>query len=547
MSVWPRALGLFAALLLSALPNRVGLAQQSGSGIRAQNAAAALVRGDGGKAVTEYTAALDDPSLPNDRRAGILTDRAVAYARLNQPKLALDDYNRALQLFPENAAAYNNRGSLLIAIGLASEAIKDFDRAILLVPGYAPAYGNRATAAFQLGNLGEALADYTRAIALAPSNASAISGRGYVLLTSGRPHAAIRDFSRAIGIDARFASAYRHRARANLDLGTFDAAIEDLSRAIAFDPSNHELFTARGDAYLAAANPQAALKDFASALQLRDGSPVANRGLAIAHVWLDQMDEALAAINKAISADGKSGVAFATRAYIYSETSQTDLARADIAAALRLGAPDADVMWAKGEVADANGLADEAVANLRRALELRPGHYLARAALDRLGVDPDGGPEQPIEAAGLDKWRVVKRGATYFALNDDFRNIRVPLEMAGSGEPKILSWQVREDPHKGYGTLRFFAGQIKGARVNESVEHTALLDLYTNAVVGIVPDKQGERSANWTWENGRLMVAGIDGLTDEFTIRPDRARPLVAQRKPSRQRSRTLFELMFGY
>ena len=44
-------------------------------------AASELVKGNPAQAITAYSEALGDTSLPNDRRATILTDRAVAYAR----------------------------------------------------------------------------------------------------------------------------------------------------------------------------------------------------------------------------------------------------------------------------------------------------------------------------------------------------------------------------------------------------------------------------------------------------------------------------------
>ena len=83
-----------------------------------QEASSALLRGNVAQALALYTEALRDNTLPNDRRAAILNDRGVAYHRLGQTKLALDDYNRAVQLFPEYAAVYNNRGNTLMVLGV---------------------------------------------------------------------------------------------------------------------------------------------------------------------------------------------------------------------------------------------------------------------------------------------------------------------------------------------------------------------------------------------------------------------------------------------
>ena len=121
----------------------------------ARDGGSALAKGDTAQAIALFSAALDDVNLPNDRRAMVLNDRAVAYARRGQTKLAFEDFNKAAQLFPEYAAIYNNRGNLLLAVGQVKEAVKDFDRALVLAPGYAAAYNNRAGALMK-GEIGRA-------------------------------------------------------------------------------------------------------------------------------------------------------------------------------------------------------------------------------------------------------------------------------------------------------------------------------------------------------------------------------------------------------
>ena len=36
---------------------------------------------------------------------------------------------------------------------------------------------------------------------------------------------------------------------------------------------------------------------------------------------------------------------------------------------------------------------------------------------------------------------------------------------------------------------------------------------------GIVPHRQGKRLAKWTWDEGKLVVASVDGITDEFVLK----------------------------
>ena len=156
--------------------------------------AAELVNGDVGKAIATYTDALKDTG---SRQRPARDDPKSSRRGQHPPRpdeLALEDYNRAVELFPEYPVAYNNRGNLLLSIGQLGEAMKDFDRALLLAPGYAAAYSNRGNAKLKLGKPAEAVADFTKAIELMPASAAPLSGRGLAHLATGKPHAAIRDF-----------------------------------------------------------------------------------------------------------------------------------------------------------------------------------------------------------------------------------------------------------------------------------------------------------------------------------------------------------------
>ena len=490
-------------------------AAESAAASRLQEAAASLARGSAAAAIKGFTEALADPSLSSDRRAALLNDRAVAYGRLGQTRLAIEDFNRVVQIFPEYAAVYNNRGNTLLAIGQTREAIKDFDRAILLTPGYAVAYHNRAGAYMRLGQTSEAIRDYTKAVELMPSSAAPLSGRGRAFLAQQRPYAAIRDFSRALSSDARFSIAYRSRAEAKLELERPDEAVEDLSRAIAFEPGNAELFVLRGRAYLAAKNAHSAIKDFSRAMELDPRSIAAHEGRGLAHAKAEAFEEAEADLARAIEIDPRAATAFAYRAVVYKLTAQPELGAKEVDKALRIDPNRAEAHWAKGEVDEALGRIDEAIASLRRALVLKPALKDAQDGLDRLGASPDNTADAEVPDAGVASWRVVARSGRYFAVSSEFGQIRIPLEMMGEGSPRLLEWELRKSPQQGIGTLRFSSGRTGPTEI----EQVAIVDVQNGSVIGVLPHRAGDRQSQWTWDEGRVTVASIDGVTDEFVLR----------------------------
>lgn len=569
MRRWVIRLQAVVLILAAVVPDSVWAAPADTGPTPAQEAASALMRGNLDLAITNYTEALKDPGLSTDRRGSVLNDRAVSYARSGQTRLALEDFNRSVQLFPENPAAYNNRGNLLLALGLTKEALRDFDRAILLSPGYAAAYSNRAGALDKLGRSEEAIRDYSRAIELMPGTAVPIAGRGRVLLALGKPHAAIRDFSRAVTADARFANGYRGRALAKLRIGRYDEAIEDLSRAAAFDNGNAELYLLRGQAYLSASNFASSIKDFSRVIELDPKSAAGYAGRGLNNGYVQAFEEAFADLNRAIEIDPRNATVFAYRAIVYNEAGQADVGLKDVETALKLDPNKAEAYWARGAIAEAQGRSGDALVDYRRAVAGDPTLAFAAAALKRNGGELPDASDVPVEGASIPGWSVVTQGGTFYAVNTGEPGLRVPLESPGSGQPKLVSWEVKKPPLSGIGLLRFNGGTMETSSGSEDVVLTAIVDINGHAVIAVEPDRLGKKTATWTWDETRVTVASVDGVTDEFSLRAaqpqdDRSRRLrtadegtlpPADRprsdRPTRSgggwhKPKSIFDLLFG-
>ncbi len=144
---------------------------------------------------------------------------------------AVRAYGRAIQLYPQYAPAYNNRGKCYARLGYYRRAVNDFDNAIALNPGLATTYYNRGNAFSRLGNYRVAVTDFDRAISLDPGFAPAYNNRGNISYRLGNYRQAVTDFDRAISLDPGFATAYYNRGNTYDKLGSRQQAIADLIRA----------------------------------------------------------------------------------------------------------------------------------------------------------------------------------------------------------------------------------------------------------------------------------------------------------------------------
>ena len=87
----------------------------------------------------------DTELAPDDSHA--YHGRGCAYANLDQPRLAIEDYSRSIAIDPEDAESYYQRGMALIELGQYRQAIEDLDQAARLDPQHPFAESDRKVAA----------------------------------------------------------------------------------------------------------------------------------------------------------------------------------------------------------------------------------------------------------------------------------------------------------------------------------------------------------------------------------------------------------------
>ena len=112
------------------------------------------------------------------------------------------DYDKAIELDPQYARAYNNRGIAYCRKGDYDQAIVDYDKAIKLAPQYATAYNNRGIAYVDKGNYDQAIANLNEAIRVGSDHATTYLNRGGIYHaigdSTGDYTKAIEDYDNAV-------------------------------------------------------------------------------------------------------------------------------------------------------------------------------------------------------------------------------------------------------------------------------------------------------------------------------------------------------------
>lgn len=117
-------------------------------------------------------------------------------------------YLKALEVFPEFAAAHSNLASVLQQQGKLNEALMHYKEAIRIQPSFADAYSNMGNTLKEMQDIQGALQCYTRAIQINPAFADAHSNLASIHKDSGNIPEAIQSYRTALKLKPDFPDAY---------------------------------------------------------------------------------------------------------------------------------------------------------------------------------------------------------------------------------------------------------------------------------------------------------------------------------------------------
>jgi tetratricopeptide (TPR) repeat protein len=175
--------------------------------------------------------------------------RCAILRAIGNHDLLLKEETKLIELMPDTAEFYNQRGLTYLKLGKSRKAIKDFGKAIALDSEYAQYYFARGLAFTQLGKHRKATKEYGKAVELDPDLVDAYEMRASSYGKRGKYGEAISDYNQVIALQPDNSSAYRDRGSAYSDIGQHERAIEDLDKAISLDPNDELSYRCRALAY----------------------------------------------------------------------------------------------------------------------------------------------------------------------------------------------------------------------------------------------------------------------------------------------------------
>ena len=157
--------------------------------------------------------------------------RGVDACDANNFTFAVDALCKAIELDPDNVAAFHMRAFAYKELGNNRKAIEDYNILIDHFPLHAQFYFRRGIAYDKLGEHLSAVNDYSNAIHLRPTYVDAYYNRAIIYAQLYQYDSSIDDFNRVIGLKPNFADAYNYRGHTYFLMGNNDLGYKDALKA----------------------------------------------------------------------------------------------------------------------------------------------------------------------------------------------------------------------------------------------------------------------------------------------------------------------------
>lgn len=203
----------------------------------AQKALSATNVGDFATAETYWTQILSE--FPDNPAAW--SNRGNARVSQNKLEEAITDYNKAIELAPTATDPYLNRGTALEGLGKWDSAIVDYNHVLEIDPKDAMAYNNRGNAEAGLGKWDSAIADYRKSADMAPNFAFARANYALALYQTGQTTEALRQLRNIVRKYPNFADMRAALTAALWEQGKSGEAESNWVAAVGLDPRYKDL------------------------------------------------------------------------------------------------------------------------------------------------------------------------------------------------------------------------------------------------------------------------------------------------------------------
>ncbi len=397
--------------------------------------------------------------LPKDIEIQLAAGRYLLAAR--KPEEALARADAALAIEPSNVAAHLLRGNALAGLSSFDEALKAIEEAIRLNPSRGNSFTNLGAVQFARGRRTDAEAAFKKAVELSPMSVETHLALGNFYWATGQAPETEKAFMGALAVQPDNGPANRAMAAFTIAVGRYKDAEPFLKRLADAAPDGPGVL-ALTDYYLASGRVKDAIARLET-LQKKTDSPLVDQRLARAYAAAGDQDKSRALVDQVLAKNPAAVDAQLLKGQLLLNDGKRDQALEVIKTAASGSPSSVEAQFALGRMLAARGDNAGAEAAFREVLRLNPRASAAQLEIARLELST-GRTAQSLrtaeEAAKNQPRNVVARLTV-------IRSLLASKDLSRA-EREIAALQAEQpnlpDVHVQAGLLAMMRNDLPGAR-----------------------------------------------------------------------------------
>lgn len=307
-------------------------------------------------------------------QVSVLIALGMTAEKLEKHSMAIEYYDKAIEINPEHSGAWNNKGVVLGKLGMDEAAIECFNKVIEINPEHAGAWNNKGIALGNNGKREAAIECFDAAIKISPKYDASYCNKGVTLAELGKLEAAVDCYDKAIEINSENIKALRNKGDTLVKLGALEAAVECYSKAIAIDPKDVDAWQNKGVTLADLGKHEAAIECHDRVIEINPESADAwnNKGVALGE--LGKVEDAIECFDRALKVSPENAEVWNNKSILLGRRGKHEAAIECYEKAIKINPENASAWVSKGVALGVLRKYDAAIECFSKAIEINPGH-----------------------------------------------------------------------------------------------------------------------------------------------------------------------------
>lgn len=308
----------------------------------------------------------------SDSNAAALYENGDKYYDDGNYTRAINEYDKAIRMDPENHEYLNSRGVAYYDQGKYYYAISDFINAIRCKSNFALAYYNLAYSKYNLDDNRAALKDVETSILYDPEYCGAYNLMGLIYTDMEASDSAMMAFEKAYQCDSSNSLYLFNMGYLRYSDREYELAIDQFNRALVKGYEEDNIYSYIGNSYDAVGYYDEAIEAHTKYIEAYESDYVGfyNRGLAYFHQ--ENYERAIVDFEKSAAVDDRDSDIYFKLGQCHDNSGAADKARSFYDKAIEMNPDNAEYYDARAALFAKNGNYEQAITDSKRSLQLFP-------------------------------------------------------------------------------------------------------------------------------------------------------------------------------